>query len=385
MVNVEGISDTLKAFSFPRLSGTISEKKAFNIALKKINDLGINPNTQEFRFSTFFSRVYPKIVFFLGFFIVSILFFFLYIPAVMILSIISGSIILLLVLLMRKPEKVSFYKYLDSANIYVKLPPKSSQNHNSNKKMDLFFICHLDSKAQKFIILKRVRAIRRWVFSSLIIIGLIIIRIFISDIFLILLLIIGIIPMAFNAISTIIILLNTTNNNSLGAIDNASGIACVMEILKHYAEDRNRLKNIFAWFVFTGAEETGTMGIRNFYQIIKHLDRDSVMVINFDAIGKGITLFDSWFKPDWYLSFYDKFASHKQIYEDPNRVTFGSHSDGYFFKRKLYPGVEFGDLSSYKYMHSKDDTLDKVDPKLLKDLCEVIIDNVIEFDELNAK
>ena len=59
MVNVEGISDTLKAFSFPRLSGTISEKKAFNIALKKINDLGINPNTQEFRFSTFFSRVYP--------------------------------------------------------------------------------------------------------------------------------------------------------------------------------------------------------------------------------------------------------------------------------------------------------------------------------------
>ena len=36
-------------------------------------------------------------------------------------------------------------------------------------------------------------------------------------------------------------------------------------------------------------------------------------------------------------------------------------------------------------MHSKDDTLDKVDPKLLKDLCEVIIDNVREFDELNAK
>jgi hypothetical protein len=385
MVNEKSIFDTLNEFSFPRLSGTKSEKEAFNIILKKINSLGIDPTTQEFQFSTFFSRVYPKIVFFLGFLTVSLLFFFLDVPVIIVFSLINGSIILLLVLLMRKPAKVRFYKYLESANIYVKLPPKSHQNQNLNKKMDLFFICHLDSKAQRFIILKRVRAIRRWVFSLLIITGLIIIRIFISGFFLIVILIIGIIPMVFNAISTIIILLNTTSNTSPGVIDNASGIACVFELLNHYVGKNNRLKNLFTWFVFTGAEETGTMGIRNFYQRMKHLDKNSVMVINFDAIGRAITLFDSWFKPDWYLNFYDNFVNQQQIYEDPNRVTFGSHSDGYFFKKKLYPGVEFGDLSSYKYMHSKDDTIDKVDPKLLKHLCEVIIDNVREFDELNAK
>jgi len=135
--------------------------------------------------------------------------------------------------------------------------------------------------------------------------------------------------------------------------------------------------------VFTGAEETGTMGIRNFYDIINHLEKDSVIIINFDSIGKMITIFNSWYKPNWYLDFYNMFFNHQKIHENPKRITLGSHSDGYFFKKKFYPGIEFGDLSSYEFMHSKDDTIDKVDPKLLKDLCEVIIDNLKEFDKLN--
>ncbi|TFG18444.1 MAG: M20/M25/M40 family metallo-hydrolase [Promethearchaeota archaeon] len=378
MVSEDNIFDTLKTFSFPRLSGTKLEKKAFNIALYKIKDLGVYPNTQAFQFSTFFSRVYPKIIFLLGTLTISLLFLFLYVPAIIIVAIINGSIILFLVFLMRNPENIRLYRYLESANLYVKLPSKIS------KIMNIFFICHLDSKGQKYIISIRIKAIRGFVFSLIIILGMIIIRSFLSGLVLLLFLIFGLIPIVINVICMIILLLNTTDNSSPGAVDNASGIACVFELLKHYTEEKNRFKNIVAWFVFTGAEETGTMGIRNFYDKIKHLEKDSVIIINFDSIGKMITIFDSWYKPNWYLDFYNKFVNHQKIHENPKRITLGSHSDGYFFKKKFYPGIEFGDLSSYEFMHSKDDTIDKIDPKLLKDLCEVIIDNLKEFDKLNA-
>jgi len=380
MVSEENIVNSLKDFSFPRLSGTKMEKKAFNIALNEIKDLGLNPDTQEFQFSTFFSRVYPKIIFFLGTLTISLLFFFLYVPSIIIIAIINGSIILFLVVLMRKPENIKLYRCLESSNLYVKLPSKLL-----SKKMNVIFICHLDAKGQKYIISKRIKAIRRFVFSLIIIIIMIIIRSFLSGLLLFLFLIFGFIPIVFNARYMIILLLNSTNNSSPGAVDNASGIACVYELLKHYKEDKNRFNNIVAWFVFTGAEETGTMGIRNFYNRIKHLEKDSVIVINFDSIGKRITIFDSWYKPNWYRDFYNKIVNHQKIHAYPKRITLGSHSDGYFFKKKFYPGIEFGDLSAYEFMHSKDDTIDKVDPKLLKDLCEVIIDNLREFDGLYAE
>jgi hypothetical protein len=385
MISKESILETLKTFSFPRLSGTVSEQKAFNIALKKINNLSIETNIQEFRFSTFFSRVYPKIIFFLGFLTVSLLFFFLSIPSIIILSIINVCIILLLVFLMSKPEKVRFYKYLESANLYVKLPTKLSKNNKTNnKEMNIFFICHLDSKGQKYIISIRVKAIRGYVFSLIFIIGLIIIRSFLSGFFLLFILIFGILPLTYNGICMMILLLNTTDNSSPGAVDNASGIACVYELLKYYNDDNNRFSNLNTWFVFTGAEETGTMGIRNFYRKMNYLEKDFVLIINFDSIGKIITIYNSWYKPEWYLDFYEKFVNHQKIHENPKKITLGSHSDGYFYKKKLYPGIEFGDVSSYNFMHSKDDTIDKVDPKLLKDLCEVIIDNLRDLDESNA-
>lgn len=379
MVSEENILQNLKLFAFPRLSGTNSERKAFNKALKSLKNLGVNPHIQKFHFSTFFSRIYPKVIFLLGFFTTALLFFFLYVPAIIILAIINGCIIITLALMMKNPEKIKLYKYLESANLYVKLPSKVPI-----KKRDIFIICHLDSKAQRYIISKRVNAIRRFVFTLFVIIAMILIRAFSSGLFLMIILGVGMIPIIINAVSMILLVLNTTNNTSPGAVDNASGIVCVFELLKYYWDEKNQFNNMDTWFVFTGAEETGTMGIRNFYDKMKHLKKDSVLIINFDSIGRMITIYDSWYKPNWYKDFYNKFITHPKIHENPKNITLGSHSDGYFFKKKLYPGIEFGDITAYKFMHSKDDTIDKVDPKLLKQLCEVIIDNLRELDELNA-
>ncbi|MHA1104439.1 MAG: M28 family peptidase [Promethearchaeota archaeon] len=68
------------------------------------------------------------------------------------------------------------------------------------------------------------------------------------------------------------------------------------------------------------------------------------------------------------------------IKRNPKKIYFGSHSDGYYLKKKGFQGIGFGDLESYMYIHSIQDTVDKIDSSLLKRLCEMIIDNLIVFD-----
>ena len=69
MIDENRMKQNLKEFSFPRLSGTIHEKMAFQLAHDKIKELGLSPLIQKFEFSTFFSRIYPKIGFISGFFL----------------------------------------------------------------------------------------------------------------------------------------------------------------------------------------------------------------------------------------------------------------------------------------------------------------------------
>ncbi|MFX1599115.1 MAG: hypothetical protein ACFFB6_00805, partial [Promethearchaeota archaeon] len=67
MIDEKNIKANLEVFTFPRLSGTIAEEKAFKLAVEKVERLNLNYLIQEFEFSTFYSRIYPKIIFSLGF------------------------------------------------------------------------------------------------------------------------------------------------------------------------------------------------------------------------------------------------------------------------------------------------------------------------------
>jgi len=67
MMDENRIKENLTTFSFPRLSGTEGEKKALELAVKKVEDLNLKPLNQEFEFSTFFGRTYAKLAFLLGF------------------------------------------------------------------------------------------------------------------------------------------------------------------------------------------------------------------------------------------------------------------------------------------------------------------------------
>ncbi len=394
MIDEKRIIKNLEDFSFPRLSGTEGENKAFNLAFSILKNLELEPVVQEFTFSTFFSRVYQKIVFSLGFVLLFILF--LNIEAVFFFYsvIIIFIIIIVLIVITRNPEKINFGRILNSRNIFVKLASISNQlNSNAEDVKDfqeldknILFMSHLDSKGQRFHIGTRIKSYRIWAFSALPMFFIIILKNYVYFLkpYILIFYIIGIVPLLLNFYATILIIINTTNNSSDGAIDNASGITIVLELLNYYIDSKVRLKNYNLWFLFTGAEECGTMGIRHFYNNeIKKLDRKKSLPINFDAIGKNIYPFPSEKLAKTNNIFLNSFLKNGEklnFKRNPKRIYFGSHSDGGFLDKKGFVGIGFGDMSSYSYIHSINDTIDKVDPTKLKLLCEALTSAIADLD-----
>jgi hypothetical protein len=375
MIEEKRIKENLTAFSFPRLSGTEFEKKIFNLAKQKIENLNFTPSVQKFSFSTFYSRIYPKASIVLLFWLQLTLFLNIYWIFTFLSLFLSLIILLLLITFTRNPENIKFGKILDSQNLYIKLAMKSTNKKkgiNSDKNILLF--SHLDSKGQLLPIKFRIQLYYTWSFSftfgilintinSLILMGAYL-----------WLFIIGVIILGINLISTIIITINSTNNKSKGAIDNASGVSCVLELLRYYSNPEFRLDNYNLWFVFTGAEESGTMGVRNFYQLIKDFNRETTYTINFDSIAKRFILYDHGLLNNKNYKSYNFILENKDTIrmERAHKIYIGTYSDGLFLLNKKFQGLGAGDKSGQKYVHSINDTIDKVDPKVLKKLCQFI-------------
>ncbi len=389
MLDEVEFENILKKYSFPRLSGSEGELNSFKQLKKEILELGLIPSIQNFNFSTFYSRVYPKLAFFLIFCLISVFYFKLegfVVLVVLILVLISMDI---LIVVTRAPEKITFGKVLPSQNLYVKtnnseqlvnLVNSNRINDFTNKvgMFNILFFSHVDSKSQKLTISTRIINVKIWIFSLVCCVILILLR----DLFFIEIeLIISLFGLAFLmllAFSTVLTIINITHNKSNGAIDNASGMACVLNLLKYFSRTSNFSENINLWFVFTGAEECGTMGVRNFFNLIKDFDRKNTLIINFDAIGESVCAFHKSLSQQSSLnrfflnSIYSYNRNHKIITVSKKR-TIGAHSDGYFLKKKGYFGVGFGDLITYKFVHSNQDIIENVNAKLLKDLCELLI------------
>lgn len=290
------------------------------------------------------------------------------------------------------PIKIKFGKKKRSQNIYVNYPIARIKEMDSNlgniyddlDSRNIFLIAHVDSKGQRFSIKIRIFSYKLWFSSYILALFFIVINhIFIFNFFTY---IIEFIFMLINLGAVIFIVLNSTNNKSPGALDNASGIACVLELLKYYSKQEHWLKNFNLWFLFTGAEELGTMGIRYYYDSFMKIDRRKSFFINFDSIGKKVSYFSSSINKKNKKDVYQKFL---QIAKDINlklefsSSTFGVRSDGLYLKNRNFNGFGFGDPRSFKHIHSVNDTIDKVEANLLKKLCNFIILALNEIDNLS--
>ena len=369
MIDKARIENNLKEFSFPRLSGTEFEKKSFNIMKQKIEDLNLIPLIQEFSFSTFYSRIYPK----LSLTLLSWLLVVLFLNFHVIFTIINLSLIFILILILiiftRNPETIKVGREYHSQNLYVKL---TSQSKNSNSDYNIFLLSHLDSKGQAFSIKIRIQLYYIWIISFLLTLFIILLNYFyLTEIFLLLYLF-SILILSINCIASLLIWLNTTNNKSKGAIDNASGISCVLELLHYYSNPKNRLKNYDMWFVFTGAEESGTMGVRNFYKYMRDFDREKTFISNFDSIANRVNLWDHGLLTKKNIKSFDYIIQNKDIMnvEKTRRIYISTYTDGLFLLNKGFQGLGSGDKSIYNYVHSVNDDVDKVNIKVLKKLCQ---------------
>ena len=373
------LRENLELFSFPRLSGTDFEKRAFNLAKQKIEGLGLTPEVQTFKFSTFYSRIYPKISFPLIFWIFLTFYLNLNLPFLLISLILSFSIFFPFFLLTRKPEKIKLGKVLESQNLYVKL--NADSNLALNEIYDIFFMAHLDSKGQRITARTRGISIFLLTISILSNIIILILRGWLSSLY-VLFTALGGFPLVILLIAVIILSTNTTNNKSKGVIDNASGIACVLELLYAFTAKKGIQKNYNLWFVLTGAEESGTMGVRFFHKLIKDIKRDKAIIHNFESLGKSINIIVTKSTLDNHPSYYE-FIGKKA--EDNNYTLFvnplsrGIHTDGMYLTQHDFTLFEYESSEVGKYMHSEKDSLENVDTDMLQELCNFIYSNIISY------
>ncbi len=381
MIEEDRIKKNLNSFAFPRLSGTIFELQAFNKLIQEMEDLNLEFEVQTFTFSSFYSRLYPKITF-LSVSLISLL---QYLNMHMIFSItltlILLGIVITFIILTRKPEKIQFVPKFNSQNLIVKIKSKSNEI-KINDRIALF-MSHLDSKGQRFKIRIRIRIIKLWIASSILLAVIILLKNLIFTEFEIFFYILGLFPLICNIGASIIMLLNTTDNSSDGAIDNASGIACNLELVNYYHNPENKLQNYDMWFLFTGAEECGTMGIRHFYNNLKNFDPDKSIIFNFESIAKHVFIFPGGNEGDHAKDIDYLLLNNKRDLPIRHYITnrvLGTHSDGGFLGDRGFQGYGFGGVETYAYMHTPDDTIDKIDTKILEKLCLVLTDSLKEHD-----
>ena len=377
MIDEKRIRENLELISFPRLSGTQHERRAFNILKEKIEDLNLEPSVQDFSFTSFYPKIYQKIAFLSSFWGLFIFYLNIGLLFTLINLIVILTILIPVVIITRRPEKIRIGKKKTSQNLYVKILGNSESNKSDNSDVlqdnnrgDLLFFAHIDSKGQRLHTNYRVFFFKLWIISLICGTIVIILRNLVLVQYSYWLLIIGGFIVILDLIAVIVLCFNTTNNKSPGAIDNAAGIVCVLELLNYYLDTKNRLKNYNLWFFFTGAEENGTMGVRFLYNKIKHLDRDvsRTFFLLFDTIGNNIDVITGQ-RGAFFFKNTNGFSATHYL---PKRIKF-TRSDAYFLADKKFGGLGVCDQRSYKYAHSKHDTPEKVDTILLKKLLDHII------------
>jgi len=368
MIDENRILEILNELSFPRLSGTQFEHDAYDKVKKRIEKLGLSPKGQEFVFSTFYSRIYPRLTLTLLSWLLLILSINLNVIFNLVNLFLITIFITIVIRLTRTPEKIKIgYKY-NSQNLFLKIPSKSQKE---NAEHNIFFFSHLDSKGQRFSIKIRIQLYYYWIITFPSALVIILLNSFYLSEVSIFLYILEFLVLSINLISTVLLWINRTNNESPGAIDNATGISCVLEILHHFSDPKNRLNNFTLWFVFTGAEESGTMGVRNFYNYIKDFDREKTYTVNFDSIGKQVTLWDHGLLNNKYYKSFNYILENKEIMnlaKKTHRFYIGAYSDGLFLLNKKFKGIGNGDKSNNNYIHSKNDTLELIDVRVIKKL-----------------
>ena len=168
--------------------------------------------------------------------------------------------------------------------------------------------------------------------------------------------------------------------DSPGANDNASGTAVVLAVAREVSD---RSYPFTIRFIAFGSEETGLRGSRHYVNsLTTEKQREIQAMINVDVVGTGNGLRVSGER--WLTGHVSGSAAREGIDLGVRAGIRGGSSDHASFRRAGVPVIFFSadDLSR---IHSPDDTLEFVDPKLLGDTALLVLDLLESLDKLSAE
>lgn len=177
--------------------------------------------------------------------------------------------------------------------------------------------------------------------------------------------------------------------NAPGANDNASGVAAVLELARIFSSLKN---NVNLQFVIFGAHEFNKLGSRNFVRTLQETDQigNINMNINFDLIGSGETILvccdvksvDEILcrKTRLWLRSLACDAVKELGIKNVEITSEGPRLDNWAFYKVGIPFIHFLCVP-YKYLHTPEDTFDKIKPEMVKkviSIAKIIINGLLK-------
>jgi hypothetical protein len=277
----------VESLAFNRAASTIGETKAISYIEKELNSVNIKAQHEYFRW-TGPTRILMRVCY-----------------LVVITYLLLTRLFLLLILYVvikvsfERTRQMTLIKKESSKNIYAEISAKEK----SDKRPVVIFSAHYDSISAN--ISYRVQVFIFVIYR--IIIGFYIGIIFILSIWLTLdlffiyslptniIVLISIISLFGITTSIPILYLVFNEKPSSSSIDNASGVAILIELAKLFK--KNPLEKIDLFFIWTGAEEWGLKGSKkfcsdHFFQFNQEYDLNKSININIDMVGTYIGLLD---------------------------------------------------------------------------------------------
>ncbi len=164
-----------------------------------------------------------------------------------------------------------------------------------------------------------------------------------------------------------------------GANDNGSGTAVLLAIAEELA---GHTLPFTVRFIAFGSEEVGLRGSAHYVDSLSDEQRDEIIaMLNFDALGGGESLEILGDGP--LVDRAAELAQKEGIVVSKGRDRRGSSSDHASFRRAGIPVLMFS-AQEFSRIHSADDTLEHVNPDLLKDTVRLAVSLLLRpnpFDE----
>jgi len=396
----------VKSLEFKRLACTKGETKAINYIQKALNKGNVRSELESFtwtRSTTILMKL--AFLFVLSYVIIyQILLIFTYFTWIILLL----DLLLVLIIyfgvkfLLDMTRIIYLGERKESKNVVSKIPAKDPKP----RRPIIIFSAHYDSISVKY---SHKMQLLLYISGGLLVLGYLLATLILSIWSLLSLLSIVLINEIFLLIRNIafifgvfimgilvLILLNKRTNESTGSIDNATGVAILIELAKLL--NKNPLENMDVFFLWCGAEEWGLFGSRNYCQ--KHFDDelnvyydlDKSYNINIDMVGTYIGLVGKTGlikKKEMNENLNDVLESVAKQQDIPLKNAFipiGAGSDHMSFRsfaKKAEKKLQvccFLSIKDGKYIHSAKDIAENCSAKILNGCIDICYNAIKSFD-----